>query len=454
MRPVRITPASCVRGKVVLLGDKSIAHRAVLLSAIAVGATRIENFPSNDDCLSTVAAFKRLGIHTSYTRNKGSSSTGFITVWGVGLYGLKKPESPIFVGESGTTLRILLGVLAGQNFTVVLKAGKLLSQRPMMRVTVPLRMMGAYIKARRICCRGKKTEEYAPLTVTGGDLRAIEYTMPVASAQVKSAIALAGLYAQGTTRVVERLKTRDHTERMLKLFKADIKVTHGVILIKGGHSLTSPKKIYIPGDISSAGFFIVLAAICKDSKILLKNVGLNPSRTGILKVLRRMGVCIRVVAGGVRAAAEPMGDLLVKSSRLKGTIVTKEEVPSLIDELPVLMVAACFARGRTIFEGVEELRVKETDRIRSMVENLQKMGACIRVTGNGLRAAAAEKIVIEGGKGLRGAKVKSFGDHRTAMSMIVAALNAQGVSEIDEVNCIKKSFPNFLPILKSLIRIS
>lgn len=454
MGPLPVKPAACLKGKVILLGDKSIAHRAMILSSIALGTTRIENFPANDDCLATVEAFKKLGVKTNFKLDKKNRSTGVLTVKGVGLYGLKKPESPIFVGESGTTLRIVLGIAAGQKFNIIFKAGKSLSRRPMLRVTAPLRLMGADIKAKRVC-RGIEAEDYPPITVRGGDLKAIDYNPPVASAQVKSAVLLAGLYAPAATRVIERLKTRDHTERMLKLFQAEIKITDNTVVVKGGNELTSPGEIYIPGDISSASFFIVLAAICRNSEILIKNVGLNPSRVGILRVLKRMGACIQVIRGGMPAsAAEPMGDLLVKSSSLKGTIVKREEVPFLIDELPILMVAGCFAAGKTIFEGVQELRVKETDRIKSMVENLREMGASISVTGGGKQVLSDEKIIIEGGKLLKGIKVKSYADHRTAMSMIVAALNSEGVSEIDEVDCINKSFPNFLCILKNLRRSS
>ena len=272
--------------------------------------------------------------------------------------------------------------------------------------------------------------------------------MPVASAQVKSAILLAGLYATGATCVIEPVKTRDHTERMLRLFKAKIKVKQNKIVIKGKGELISPGRIFIPGDISSASFFIVLATILPDSRISIENVNLNPSRTGILKVLKRMGANIRVTSYELRVTSyEPMGDLLVKSSSLRGTVVRKEEIPSLIDELPILMVAASCAVGKTVFEGVEELRVKETDRIKSMSRNLRKMGADIRV----LKTPKAEKIVIQGSGTLKGARVESFGDHRTAMSMVVAALRAQGKTRIDEISCINKSFPNFLTLLKTLL---
>jgi 3-phosphoshikimate 1-carboxyvinyltransferase len=279
----------------------------------------------------------------------------------------------------------------------------------------------------------------------------------VASAQVKSAILLAGLYAEGTTKISEPLKTRDHSERMLSLYKADIKIKNNFIAIKGNKNLLSPSTIYIPADISSAAFFMIAAAILPDSKIIIENVSLNPSRMGIIRVLKRMGADIkfRVPACPAgrqslesRVQHEPMGDIIVKSSILKGARVSAKEIPSLIDELPILMVAACFARGKTVLEGVQELRVKETDRIRAMSDNLHKMGAKIKA----LKHSGSEIIVVDGVAKLRGRKVRSFGDHRTAMSMIIAGLKAEGSTLIDDVSCIDKSFPEFLTILKPLVR--
>lgn len=455
MRSFIIEPASCVKGEVSFLGDKSIAHRALIISALIPAQTRIYNFPANEDCMATVNVLEKLGVKINYGINKVKDKDSAITVFGVGLYGFKKPKRPLFINESGTTFRLIMGVLAGQSFEVTLRAGKSLSKRPMLRVTEPLRLMGARITALHPAPAVRK-EDHPPITIRGGNLKPITYTIPVASAQVKSAILFSGLYAKGTTKVIERLKTRDHTERMLKLCDADIKITRNEIVIKGGRELTSPKKIYIPGDISSASFFIVLASVLRGSKILLKNVGLNPLRAGIIKVLRRMGADIRVSGIGVRFSGtgyrfsgdEPMGIIEVSNSSLKGAVIKKREIPSLIDELPILMVAACFAKGQTTFDGVEELRVKETDRIRSMVENLQKMGAVIKSI-KGLKRR--EKIIIKGVGCLKGARVKSYGDHRTAMSLIVAALNAEGISEIDEIDCIKKSFPNFLSTLKEII---
>jgi len=443
MRSFSVRPAACVKGKVSFLGDKSIAHRSIICSSLSTGKTVIKNFPASQDCLNTLKALRKLGVKITQRKEKDKNLLT-LTVLGKGLYGLKKPRSPIFVGESGTTLRIMLGVLAGQDFQVNILAARSLSQRPMLRVAAPLRMMGAQICAVTKKSPDGKIDEYPPITIRGGGLNAINYSMPVASAQVKSAILFAGLYAKGITRVKEPISTRDHTERMLKLFKAGIKVQQNQILIKGKARLVSPGNIYVPGDISSAGFFMVLASILPGSEIIIKNISLNPSRSGIITVLKKMGANIRELSGSHNA--EPMGDLLIKSSRLKGITVKKELVPSLIDEIPILMVAACFASGKTVFEGAQELRVKETDRVNSMSENLNKMGARIRVSGS----SGSEKIVIDGVKQLKGARVKSFGDHRTAMSMVVAGMAAAGKTYIDDIACVNKSFPNFLGLIASL----
>ena len=444
MKSFPIKGALRLKGEVTLLGDKSLAHRAALLSALTIGITTIENFPENEDCLTTIRTLRRLGIRAvKVIRKKGPAA---IRVFGKGLFGLRKPKGCIFVRESGTTFRLLLGVLAGQNFTVTLKAGKSLSQRPMLRVISPLRLMGALVDG-RLSTVGGRADEYPPVTIQGGNLMGITYALPVASAQVKSAILLAGLYAKGATTIIEPLKTRDHTERMLEWLGADIKVKGTRITLTGNKGLVSPGTLYVPGDISSAAFFMAAASIIAGSSVVIKNVGLNPTRTGVIKVLKRMGAVIKVRGPGSRVpGSEPLGDLVVKAGVLKGTTVRKKEIPSLIDELPILMVAASKARGKTVFEGVEELRVKETDRVRSMSSNLKKMGADIQIVKTGL----SERIVVNGSQTLRGARVKSFGDHRTAMSMAVAGLAAEGTTEIDDIACINKSFPNFLELLNRL----
>ncbi|MFA5177827.1 MAG: 3-phosphoshikimate 1-carboxyvinyltransferase [Candidatus Omnitrophota bacterium] len=426
-----------MKGEVTLPGDKSIAHRAIILSALAQAKTTLKNIPLNADCLATVDSFRKLGIKIKLNRASKQA-----VVFGRGLTGLNSPNSPILINESGTTFRLLLGVLAGQDFKAKLCAGPALSRRPMLRVIRPLRLMGAKIKARKT---GR--DEYPPVIIHGGNLTGITYKLPVASAQVKSAILLAGLSAQGKTKVIEPVKTRDHTERMLKLFQADLKTQGNAVTINSAKKLTSPGVLNIPGDISSAAFFMVAASIIPGSKILIKNVGLNPSRIGILKALKRMGAAVKIQRSNLKTKGnEPVGDILVKSSCLRGIKIGNKEVPSLIDELPVLMVAACLAKGESVFSGVGELRVKETDRIKSMLVNLIQMGANIRINKTGQN----ENIIIKGVETLYGARVSSFGDHRTAMSLVVAGLTTCGRIRIDDLSCINKSFPNFLKTLNSL----
>lgn len=423
-------------GKIILPGDKSIAHRALILSSLSSGKTILKNFPIHVDSLATLNALRALGAKILF-KNKQ------VQVLGKGKQGLKKPAKPIFVNNSGTTLRLLLGVLAGQNFITKVIAGIYLSLRPMARVNLPLRLMGAEISARK---KGK--EEYSPIVISGGNLKGITYRPLIASAQAKSAILLAGLFASGKTRVIERLKTRDHTERMLKIFGANIVVNKNSITLNPNNHLVTPGQIYIPGDISSAAFFIVLAAIIPGARIIIERLGLNPSRSGIIKVLKRMQAKIKVtlLKNNKAQSFEPIGNITVSSSKLKATTINAFEIPSLIDELPVLMVAACFAQGTTIIKGVGELRVKETDRINSMIENLKCMEADISVN----KAGSQEKIIIKGKGRLSGAKLKSFGDHRTAMSMVVAAMAAEGNSRLDDISCVNKSFSGFLTTLASL----
>jgi len=306
-------------------------------------------------------------------------------------------------------------------------------------------VMGASIAA-SLKLKAGSGEEYPPITITGGQLKSAAFRMGVASAQVKSAILFAGLYTKGLTTVIEQVKTRDHTERMLKLFRADIKLKQNKILIRGRRELVSPGEITLPGDISSASFFIVLASILSNSEIMIKNVNLNPARIGIIKVLKRMGADIKIQKLKIQNY-EPIGDLVVKSSALKGTVIKGDEVPSLIDELPILMVAASCARGSSAFEGISELRVKETDRIKSMSENLNKMGARVRV----YKDKNKDKMIINGVEKLFGGRMRSFSDHRTAMSMVVAGLAASSQGSIDDITCINKSFPGFLSLLKGLI---
>ncbi|HNW39232.1 MAG TPA: 3-phosphoshikimate 1-carboxyvinyltransferase [Candidatus Omnitrophota bacterium] len=435
-QPVSIKDKFILRGRISLPGDKSIAHRALILSSLASGTTILKNFPIHDDSLATLNALKALGV-------KILRRDGLVFIYGRGSRGLQVCRRPVLVNNSGTTLRLLLGVLAGMNFKTKIIAGKYLSCRPMSRVNVPLRLMGAQITA-----RVRNNEEYAPIVIKGGSLKGIVYHPKVASAQVKSAILLAGLFAEGKTQVYEMINTRDHTERMLKIFGANIATDRNRVTLEPNRNLISPGRIYIPGDLSSASFFMVLAAILPKAKIVLEHSSLNPSRCGLINVLKKMKAKIKVQVSkpGRKVSFEPSGSITVSSSKLKGAQVSAEQVPSLIDELPILMVAACFAQGRTIIKGVGELRVKETDRINSMVVNLKKMGADVQVQ----KAGRLESIVIKGQGRLYGAKLKSFGDHRTAMSMVVAACAAEGSSRLDDINCVNKSFPGFLGILNSL----
>ncbi len=438
MKPFVVKGKSIPSGKISLPGDKSIAHRALIISSLSSGKTIIKNFPVCEDSLATLKAMTTLGVKILRKKKQ-------VLVNGLPSGGLSEPARPIFTGNSGTTMRLLLGVLAGQDFTTKLTSGKYLSVRPMARVNLPLRKMGAGITTRNI---GR--EEYPPIVITGHKLKGISYRLPVASAQVKSAILLAGLFASGQTRVIQPVKTRDHTERMLKLFGAKITVNKNSVILHPDKGLVSPGEIYIPGDISSAAFFLVLGAIIPGARVSIQRVSLNPSRYGIINVLKRMQAKIEVFPfkGKNAQSFEPMGNLRITSSRLKSTVINSREIPSLVDELPVLMVAACFAQGRTIIKGAGELRVKETDRINSMLRNLKRMGADIRTVKSGVE----ETIIILGKARLNGAKLKSFGDHRIAMSMVVAALAAEGKSKIDDLSCISKSFPGFLVALKSLIK--
>ena len=424
--PKKIKPAKKLKGTITLPGDKSISHRAVMISSIAEGASRIENFLNADDCMATIEAFKKMGVNV---RLKG----GVLTVDGVGLRGLKKPSSTLYLGNSGTSMRLLLGILAGQNFESTLSGDESLGRRPMKRVTAPLRQMGADIK-------GRDDANFAPLTVRGGGLRSIDYVSPIASAQVKSSVLFAGLYAEGITSVVEPFKSRDHTERMLAIFGADISVDRLKISIKGAEGLKG-RDIYVPGDISGGTFFIIAALLLRDSEIVIRNAGLNNTRTGVIDILKRMGA--KIESKNVRGDWEPMCDLVISSSRLKGTIIEESEIPRTIDELPALMAAAVFAQGRTVIKGAGELRVKETDRINSMLYNLKKMGAAVDSKDG--------EVTIEGIGSLRGsAELSSFGDHRTAMAITIAALCSSGESVIDDVKCVSTSFPGFFDILESI----
>lgn len=420
----KIKPAKKLFGEITVPGDKSISHRAIMSGAIAQGRTKVRGLLDCNDCNYTIRAFKDMGI----TIERGKDVT---LIDGKGLKGLKRPKGPLHVGNSGTTMRLMAGILAGQDFEATLTGDESLSHRPMRRVAEPLSLMGVDIKARE--------GEYPPLSIRGGNVQPIDYKMPVSSAQMKSAILFAGLYAKGVTTVEEEFKSRDHTERMLKHFGSKLKVQGLKISLEGGRELKA-KSLEIPGDISSASFFLAGAALLKDSKIKIKKVSINPTRAGILKLLSRMGAEIKI--SNKKNLFEPVADIEICHSKTKGIVIEEEIIPSIIDELPIIFVLASLSQGKTVIKGAEELRVKETDRITSMEENLRSMGANIIAKGDG--------IIIEGVEKLRGAGLKSFGDHRTCMAMAIAALGAEGESTIDDIECINKSFPGFFDMLEKL----
>ncbi|MCX5677679.1 MAG: 3-phosphoshikimate 1-carboxyvinyltransferase [Candidatus Omnitrophica bacterium] len=421
MKPENLKPAKRLLGEVALPGDKSISHRAIMCGAIAKGKTVAIDILDCDDCNYTINAFKNMGVR--FDRDDRDT-----IIHGVGLNGLKKPAKPIDMGNSGTSMRILAGILAGQAFESTLIGDEALSKRPMRRIIEPLEMMGVNITA--------SPEGFPPLKIKGGTVKPIYYKLPVPSAQVKSAVLFAGLHAFGHTTVEEDVKSRDHTERMMRYFGADIKVAGLKISVNGLKEMTG-KEFNIPGDISSASFFAAGAILLNNSRIRINKVSVNPTRAGILNILSRMGARLNVLNKADNF--EPYGDIEVESGPLKGIKINENDIPGIIDELPIIFVLASLAKGRTVIKGAEELRVKETDRIVSMKENLEKMGGKVSVE--------KDQIVIDGVKKLRGAAVKSYGDHRTCMSMAIAALAAEGESSIDDVECVNKSFPGFFKLL-------
>lgn len=424
-----IEPVKGLTGTIRVPGDKSISHRALILGSISGGRCTVSGFLPSQDCLHTLACMRRLGVDI----REINETT--LDIEGVGLHGLQEPEGVLDVGNSGTTARLLSGLLAGQGFRSVLSGDDSLKRRPMMRIVSPLREMGANID-------GREQGRYAPLNIVGGSLRPISYTLPMASAQVKSAILLAGLYAQGETSVREPAPTRDHTERMLRLQGKRVESVDGLITISGGEEL-APFDIEVPGDISSAAFFLVAALVCPGSKVEVKNVGINPTRTGIIDVLQSMGA--NITCTDVRdEGQEPVANIRVQCDRLGSIEIGGETIPRVIDELPILAVAATQAVGRTVVRNAGELRVKETDRIGAIVQELSKMGATIEEREDG--------FIIEGPTPLRGARCDSHGDHRIAMAMVVAGLVAEGKTMIDDADCVDVSFPGFIGTLKEVSR--
>jgi 3-phosphoshikimate 1-carboxyvinyltransferase len=418
----RAAPGGSFNGRLRVAGDKSISHRSVMLGSLAEGVTHVTGLLEGEDVLCTLAAFRAMGVMA-----KGPEQ-GRLTIQGVGLHGLRPPAQPLDMGNSGTAMRLMAGLLAGQAFDSVLVGDESLSKRPMRRVADPLGQMGARIATNE----GGRP----PLRITGGQaLHGIDYRMPVASAQVKSSLLLAGLYAEGETVVTEPAPTRDHTERMLRGFGYDVQVQGPSIRVRGGGRLKACD-IDVPADISSAAFFLVGAAISPGSDLVLEHVGINPTRVGVINILRLMGADL-VVENAREVGGEPVADLRVRGCRLRGIRIPEDQVPLAIDEFPVLFVAAACAEGETVLTGAHELRVKESDRIAVMAEGLKRLGIAARETPDG--------IVIQGGA-LRGGDVDSHGDHRIAMSFAIAALRASGPITVRDCKNVATSFPDFVPL--------
>ena len=426
-QPMTVSPAISIKGEISVPGDKSISHRSIMLGSIANGTTRISNFLRGEDNFSTMNSFRAMGVPVE---DDGTT----VTVQGVGLHGLQEPSDILDCGNSGTTIRLMTGLLSGQRFFSVLTGDQYLRKRPMKRVTEPLGWMGA-----RIAGRGNGT--LAPLAISGSPLHGIRYDSAIASAQVKSAVMLAGLYADGETVVTEPTRSRDHSERMFRLFGASAASFDSTVTVNGGNELKA-QEIVVPGDISSAAFFIVAAMIVPGSELLIRNVGVNQTRTGVIDILRSMGGDIQMLEQR-ELSGEPVADLLVRSSRLKGIEISGDMVPRAIDEFPVICVAAALAEGTTTIRDARELRVKETDRISAISANL-------RIIGAGSIVETDDGMTIEGVEQLRGGTVTSFGDHRIAMALSVAALACKIPVIVDDVACTATSFPGFFGLLNGV----
>lgn len=420
-----------INGDIYMPGDKSISHRAAILGAIAEGVTEIKGFLMSEDCLATLRCLSSMGVQVKADRAVDCAKAK-VKIVGKGLYGLKKPFTPLYVGNSGTTIRLLAGILAGQRFYTEITGDKSIIQRPMARIIMPLRKMGAQIW-------GLRQRDKAPLYIKGSKLRGIQYALPVPSAQIKSALLLAGLYADGITIIKESVRSRDHTEIMLRFFGADIKQKDDNITLNPSKRLCA-RKLNVPGDISLSAFFIVAALILDGSEIVIKSVGINPTRTGIIDILKAMGACI-IIKNKTSINGEDVADICVRSSALRGIEIKPETIPRLIDELPVLAVAAAFAEGTTTVRGAQELRVKESDRIKAICEGLLRLGVDIQQTHDG--------FVVKGPNRLIGTRVRSFGDHRIAMALTVAGLAAEGQTVIDDISCVNISYPGFFENLFS-----
>ena len=418
-----IHPGGKISGVVEVPGDKSITHRALIFGSLCEGEVLIENLSTADDCAATIDCLKALGVEMA------SSGTNLI-IRGKGLLGLQEPKDILDARNSGTTIRLLAGLAAGQPFHTILTGDDSLKSRPMKRVIDPLRQMGAVILAR-------KGDTLAPITISGRKLNSINLTLPVASAQVKTAILLASLYSSGISTIVELIPTRDHSERMLRYLGAELTISGNTISLRSSSLKARP--IFVPGDISSAMFFIVAGLLLPESHLEIRSIGLNRTRMGALDVLTEMGADIEILERGIRND-EPYGDIKVRSTQLKGIRIGREQIPSLIDEIPILALAATQAQGKTVISGAEELRVKESDRLHGVASQLNKMGADITEVPDGLQ--------INGNTALSGATVETFGDHRLEMTMAIAGLIARGETTIKDANAAKVSFPEFYEILK------
>ncbi len=426
MTDIIVTPAQSIRGEITVPGDKSISHRSIMLGALAKGITTVRGFLRGGDNLSTIQAFRSMGIRID---DNGET----VSIEGKGLHGLSEPGDVIDCGNSGTTIRLITGLLAGQSFFSVVTGDQYLRKRPMKRVVEPLSLMGARIS-------GRNQGSLAPLAINGGRLTAIDYRSPVSSAQIKSSIMLAGLYADGETSVREPSLSRDHSERMFRLFGASMTASDTGVTVRGGSELTA-QEISVPADISSAAFFMVAALTTPGSELLIRNVGVNPTRTGVIDILRDMGGQIELLDQR-ELSGEPVADILVRSSHLKGIAISGSVVPRAIDEFPAICVAAARAEGLTTIRDARELRVKETDRITAMATNLRRLGVTIDECDDGMD--------ISGVECLDGGHVDSFGDHRIAMSLSVAALTARAPMTLSDTECVSTSFPSFFTLLDSV----
>jgi 3-phosphoshikimate 1-carboxyvinyltransferase len=424
-RPARL------QGTIHVPGDKSVSHRTALLGALASGPMRVRRFLTAEDCRATLDCLRALGVE--WRLEEEAPGVGTLELAGVGLGGLSEPSDVLDVRNSGTALRLLAGVLAGQPFTSVVTGDDSLRSRPVGRVVEPLRLMGATLLAR-------DSDRLAPLTVRGGSLRGIQYRLPVASAQVKSAVLLAGLFAEGETVVEEPVATRDHTERLLRAMGADIRREGPGVRLEPPSSL-SAVEMEVPGDLSAAAFWLVAAAVHPDAEVILPGVGVNPTRTGLLDVLSMMGAALDVGEQRI-VGEEPVADIVVRSSRLQGVEVEGELIPRLIDEAPALAVAAAFAEGRTVVRDAAELRVKESDRIATLTAQLRRLGVAIEERPDG--------FVIEGGRAMRGARVSGGGDHRLTMALAVAGLLAEGETTVEDGDAVVVSYPGFWRDLRQI----